>query len=331
MARILLLFLASGLLEIPFFAAFFGGKNSLLEGQSLWVWTGHFLAALLLFVVGSPQGRTLCFFTALLPGWGWLGSLLLFSLSLKRGSPDFKRSEEGQEAFWWEVPETSVQPRFRETSRSEQVQKELDLMSLADILIGADNDLKRGAVEKLAQIRTPEAIQTLLQYRSDPSLEVRFYVTSALTRIKKDFDEELVSAKKGMKQDLQKVSARVFLAKIYLQYVRSGLLDEGMRSAYEREALYHLRFAIETPWADREAYWMLTHLHQERGEGEEALAVLKKLEEVKKVPQFDLVRKSAEIHYEQGNYHGLLADLRWIREKGINDKQWVALSQWWGV
>ena len=48
---------------------------------------------------------------------------------------------------------------------------------------GDDNDLKRGAINTLQRIGSPEAISILKQSLSDVSPEIRHYAHIALTRL----------------------------------------------------------------------------------------------------------------------------------------------------
>ncbi|EKD41926.1 MAG: hypothetical protein ACD_73C00439G0001, partial [uncultured bacterium] len=64
--------------------------------------------------------------------------------------------------------DTKIIPLAQIKSHQERVLTELDFMPLADIMEGNDASLKRGAIERLGELKTPEAIQLLMKYRSDP-------------------------------------------------------------------------------------------------------------------------------------------------------------------
>lgn len=316
--RFLLLWLAAGLCE--------GGFFWFLDAEAVLALALHGAALLLLifsvpFV--SPWRPVFLLFTGLFPVLGWLGSAVLYASAIFFPP----KPPIGEEALWWEGP--SIKPILsRPLARREQVARELDFLPLADVLAGQDVDLKRGAVEKLAQFKTPEAIQVLLAHRGDPSIEVRFYVTTALTRIKRELDEELDAAKKQMKKDVYKISGRIFLAKVYLQYSRSGLLDPVTANAYELEAQYHLDFSLQSEFASVEAFQLLIGIYLGRKNWERALQVVKLLEGRAKASPEDLAKIRIDILYRSGRYEEIPKTLA---EQAVifSDPHWQAMAHWW--
>ncbi len=136
----------------------------------------------------------------------------------------------------------------------EQLREALDIEPYADILAGQDLDLKRGAIERLVELKNKDSIALLEKYRSSDSSELRFYVLSALHRVRQDFEEELAAAKLEMQHHFYKVSARVYLAKVYFQYVQSGLLDKNTQDTYLHEAVFHLRECLKSDYAHVHAF-----------------------------------------------------------------------------
>jgi hypothetical protein len=105
-----------------------------------------------------------------------------------------------------------------------------DIMPAADILLGRDPTLKRGAIETLARIRTPESIGWILQARTDPDPEVRFHATSTITKLKRDFESQLRATEQEVFENPTDAGRQVALERVRAEYAVSGLLD-GRRRA----------------------------------------------------------------------------------------------------
>lgn len=324
MKRLFLTWIGAGLLETPFTMLLFLPHFSFLERHLFWSLVAHGIAFVLLFKT-SPRKSWLF----LLPFFGWFFALLpLLSDRSKEVGPMALQLFPEDES--WPLPgqpergqPITPEKLFPNVERKERVLQELDFLSLADILGGADALLKRGAIERLAQLKTPEAIKLLLTHRTDSSMEIRFYATSALARIKKEFDEELESAKQEMKKDIYKVSARFLLAKRYLSYARSHLLDPETEASYEREALHHLQFVTGSPYGSEEANWLLLEIYRNREAWDEAFAILGQGN------RFE--QSKAMMYYAMGQFDQLVAQLSTMKATGILAKEWVPIADWWGV
>lgn len=314
MKRLFLTWMVAGVLETPFTMLLFIPHLAFLERHPFWSLATHGVASVLLFKT-SPRKSWLF----LLPFFGWFFALLPLLSDRSKEVQLFPEDES------WPLPGQSITPEklSPHIERKERVLQELDFLSLADILRGTDPELKRGAMERLAQLKTPKAIELLLDHRTNPSMEIRFYATSALARVKKEFDEELESAKQEMKKDVYKVSARFLLAKRYVNYARSLLLDPETAASYEREALYHLQFVTQSPYGSEEADWLLVEIYRNREEWDQAFAILGqggRFEESK-----------AMMYYSMRQFDRLVAQLTTMKTTGILEKRWVSIADWWGV
>lgn len=336
--RFLLFWLLAGLCEFPFWELFFWPESSTFKTRPEFAVFLHGFAALLMFL-SKPKGegwfhplrkggRTFVFLTLFLPPVGWLNCLVLYYFGMHVPLPSMAWEEEGtasQGIMSHALPEKTT------LSRKERLSIETDIAPLADLIGGeGDSEIKRSAIENLSQIRNPEAIDLLLKLRADPSAEIRFYATSALTRIKKDFDEELDAAKMEMKKDVYKVSARIFLAKTYLHYARSHLLDEATAQAYEREALYHLRYAATTPYANEDDYWLMFEIYRSHGEWYKALDTLVTLELREKSDLAPLILARCETLFRLGRYGEMKQALEKLKTVSLPQDQ-KAMVAWWGI
>lgn len=284
----------------------------------------HLLASLIVFFF-VPKNMT--FFFLLFPGLGAIG---LLGLEIIRHCQKGRTHQHAEpEESGWQPDELPGAEFPAPPSRSKRILEELDLMSLSEILLTEGLDYKRGAIEKLALLKTPEAIALLLHHRSDSSAEVRFHVTAALEKIKREFDEELEAAKNQMKKNPEDLSLNLSLSKIYLQYARSNLLDEATIRHFEREALFHLNQAISSGEADIQSYRMLIQLHKKRLEFDRATEVLTRLDQTMRVPEKEISKERIQICYESGRYPEMVHELRQLKEKGVEDPFWTAWIHWW--
>lgn len=296
----------------------------------------HLLAAASLWIsvsrsgVGGRWRHPFLTFTLFLPLLGWGLAALLFWGRIPQAidvSPEedlpFTTGSAAVRAFG--------DPRL---SHRERVLQALDFIPLTDILAGDDVELKRGAVEKLAQLKNPEAIGLLLHYRSNPQAELRFYVTAALTRIKKEYDEELEAAKRELQKARDTARARLFLARVYVQYAGSGLLDEAMAASYRGEALYHLGEIATAqgtdPAVQGEAGRMRLDILMADRSWDQGLAVIAALQARDLGDPGELAKARVQIFYQSGRYAEVAAELAALKAQGLLDKEWRMLADWWG-
>lgn len=316
--RFWICWLCAGVASLPMLALMIQSTDL----PSTWLpWVGTSGAiALMAFAGGSLWGMWLSLVTAMIPGVGWLAAGVIYLINYG--------SRIVHQPVGDELQSLPLPPPLQLEQLEYRVVNELDFMPLVDIMTGTDNDLKRGAISKLAQLKTPEAIQILLADRSDSIMEIRFYVNAALSRIKKEFDEELNAARQQMKFDIYKVSARVFLAKKYLEYVKSGLLDPDTAHSFEAEAIYNLTYAVESGFVLENAHILLIQCYLNRHELTKALACLEAAQGV--IDQSHLLRMQIEIYYQMGRYTQVLQLLVQLKSLGKMSSEWTAVASWWG-
>ncbi|MDP2599637.1 MAG: HEAT repeat domain-containing protein [Deltaproteobacteria bacterium] len=324
--RFIACWLIAGVFEYPFFALFFGRAPFFLDRHPFYSMGLHAAAVAVLFFSTLKIPKTFLFFPAIFPVFGW-GAMAAFYF-LRRGAPLASSpggGETGVSAAELREPMSIPMPK------QARILEELDFMPLADILAGEEIALKRGAISRLAEIKDAEAIRILLSCRGDPSPDVRFFATSALTRIKKEFDEELEAAKRQMQRDVHSIAARIVLAKIYLQYSRSNLLDSATAEAYEREALYHLEHCVESGNADRAVFQMILSIYMGHQEWDRALKIADQLEKIGAMVPEEIGKLKVDIYFKTGRYEKVIQEMTSMNKIGIQDSQWQSLVNFWGV
>lgn len=119
----------------------------------------------------------------------------------------------------------------------DMLREELSTQPIVDILLGDDDDLKRGAIMLLKRMKSPRAIQLLKDSLSDASTEVRFFAHTALTQLEEDAVGRLEKAEELASSGGSK-AIRAF-ADACRDYAQSGLPEDSMRRYYLEEARKH--------------------------------------------------------------------------------------------
>jgi len=115
---------------------------------------------------------------------------------------------------------------------------ELDVEPIRDILSSDDPDMKRGAVDYLGRIGTPEAVRILKNCLADDSPEVRFMSHTMLGRI----DEKHMRRIKTIQSELSKASSedqpalQEKLGYAYKAYADSELMEISTRDYYLKQS-----------------------------------------------------------------------------------------------
>ncbi|MBI3552668.1 MAG: HEAT repeat domain-containing protein [Elusimicrobia bacterium] len=232
-ARFPALWAAAGALEFPIGCLVLGLKSPVpLAGAALL----HLAAAGLMFVAppggegrldsGRHWAQAAGLWTLCLPGVGWV---LICALKLANPTAGGASSPHVFEEEDQEEDEEAFVPVATEEETSRRLMAAVDVVPAADILVGPDPALKRGAIETLARIRTPEAIRWLLQSRRDPNPEVRFYATSALTNLKSEYEQRIRAAELEIFEKPTEPAPQLVYCRIDYEFAMSGLVEGSTR------------------------------------------------------------------------------------------------------
>ncbi len=337
--RFLIFWVAALALEYPFFAAIITQNEKLLTDNFNTTIAVHVMAAVALFFCESKKkgwfhhernwAQFLFFMTLFLPLFGTLfgGILFFFSKDHKEAIHDMAGEDDAffnvyKEKILKEPPRIDWQNFMTEAS---------DCQPLADILTLNDNALKRDAIDKLAALATPESIKILLDNRRNESAEVRFFVTTSLSRLKKNFEDDLNAAKLEIKNSNYKASARLFLARVYQRYALSGLLDKTTATGYLTEAKHHLEKILSEGQIEPKAAWFLLDVIQSQANWREALRLVHDFEEKKILTAVESAKAKALYHFKLGEFDFVAAALKKISDEGDNDPAFKAAALWWGT
>lgn len=270
-------------------------------------------------------GEVLALWTFLLPGIGWLFIGLL-------------RWEHGFSAprMSWSPPEEEGDASSADDAGSgglEQVYEDaIDILPAADALLGGDPALKRGAIDALARIKTPEAINCLLSARRDSSAEVRFFATSTLTRLKDDFERSLKAAERQAYEKPHDTSASVALCRILYDYANSGLMDAHSRE----ETLGRCRRWLGENAVDDDESLKLLYRVNRRLRHVESLANIDGLLKRRPQERLEWLKEKSDLLFELGRIvearetiEELGREMRRSASESPDEKDWQAAVLWW--
>ncbi|EKD41638.1 MAG: hypothetical protein ACD_73C00609G0003, partial [uncultured bacterium] len=161
--------------------------------------------------------------------------------------------------------------------------------------------------------------------------ETRFFVTGTLVKIKTDLEELLDSAKKQMQVDIYKVSARVFLARVYWNYVQSGLLDDVTGANYIKEAIYHLVFTVDSDYATIDAYKLLGEIYFTQTRVDDFRLLMEHMEHKRGSIDASLLHLWVRICFQQKDFMAVKSSLQELSQTQKLNNEWAPLVAWWGA
>lgn len=331
-ARSALLWLAAGALEVPV-AALAAGVD---WGFPLPVTLAAHVASAALMFFTPPRGKGW-----FLPTRHWAQPMAVACLFLPVAGWAF--------CGWllWRSGETTVHKEahlFQDSSPGEAnplaalgtpqaIRKDLadalEVLPASDALLSHDPALKRGAIETLARIRTAESIGWILRARTDPDPEVRFYATSALTRLKSEFEMGIRAAEREAVLHPGDPALRLAIHRVRYEYAASGILDGPARDSI----LMECRRQLAAP-AERDAdAARLAFLVERALDPEGAYPALDRLERLDPALSSRWLRERVELDFALGRHREVARALRERKAQaladGSGDRDWHAAVLWW--
>ena len=335
--RFFLLWLLSGLLDIPLLWVVSGGDPLL---PLPWAFLLHLLAAASAFLAPPKEkgffshtrhwGEALGFLTLFIPGIGWLlaGAGMALHGEAAHAKGAYRFDEDASDAV------NPLAAAGTPAAVKKQLADAMDVLPAADALLSVDPALKRGALEVLARIRTPQAIAWIVRARSDAHPEVRFYATSALTTLKRDFETSMRAAEKEAFERPGELGPQLTLQRIRCEYARTGLLEPGTRAAL----LENCRSWLDAPARrDPEALRILYQVDRE-SDPSAALRTLERLVLADPARRERWLKEKADLLFRLGRHaevRELMSELKpLVLREGDSlprpeDLEWRAAIFWW--
>lgn len=328
----ILMWACSALLEAPVLCVMIGWPLPL---PGFLVVALHILGAACIFFAPPMEkgwfhstrhwGAPLALLALLLPGVSWIlaGWVVLRN----------PRAHLEKEAYRFEAETDDINPVAAlgtPDAIRRQLADSLDVLPASDALLGQDPSLKRGAIETLSRIRTPDALAWVLQAQKDPDAEIRFYATSAITNVKREFENAIQAAEKEALRSPGDPLVQLSLVRVRYEFATAGILDPQACEVILKDCRARLN-----GYAERNVdFARLLYLVERRLSPTRALAALDRLEATDPDMRRRWVRERAELLFSEGRYgelRGLLserkADLTGTEKA---DRPWAAAITWWG-
>lgn len=327
-----ILWALAGLFELPLIAILAGLQ---LPFTRAWDAVFHIIAALLVFFApprergwlqptrhwGEPFGLA----TLLVPVLGWLASGWILWLRW-----DATAQKEAYR-FDDDAPEDSNPLAALGTPLAirRELADALEVLPAADALLSQDPMLKRGAIETLSRIKTSESLGWILRARTDGDPETRFYATSALTSLKRDFETAIRAAERESVNHPGDAIVRLAVQRVRYEYAVSGMVDGSARHALLVECRERLTAAAER---DSDAA-RLAYLVERALNPREAFPALERLGRLDPSRQVRWLRERVELLFELGRHREVSALIHANRSAALAgteaDVEWRAAVFWW--
>jgi polysaccharide biosynthesis protein PelE len=334
--RFLGVWILSGVADFPFFMAFVYDPTWVINYHYEAVGLHIIASCILFFSTPRDQGfwhpqrlwaRPGVMLVGVFSIFGWVALGIMYLLYCVRPYTTTTTVEEEMDFVAKPVNTTLL---LEQGDKRQRILRELDIIPLGDIMAGDNTELKRGAIDALAQLKTREAVELLEAYRSDPSPDIRFFVTTGLTQVRIKYEEELHAARETLAKDSKDLASRIALARTYLLYSHSGLLDETTAQSYVGEALYHLQFSIMAEDAPLDVFWLLTDIYTAQKQWDKVIQVLEVLEGRNLAPLRQYLAIKANALHGLGHYPQLVTLLTKAQASDEVPPPLVALANWWG-
>src|SRR3989338_1644227 len=118
----------------------------------------------------------------------------------------------------------------------ETVHGHLEIEPYVDILKGTDDELKKGALEQLARVKTKATTRLIQLALQDANPEIRYTASLKLKKIEDEFSEQIMIEKEKLKKE-KTPQAHTLLGNIYSQFCQMNLLDSVTQDYYAKLAL----------------------------------------------------------------------------------------------
>ena len=163
-----------------------------------------------------------------------------------------------------------------------QLREELRTQPIVDLLPYADVPTAIAIINKLAETRKRDDIELLREMVQDRRQEVYQYALSKLDELEKEYATKIYHLKEQLRHRPQEATLRVELAKLYLDYTQSGLLDAALEDYYWELTMAQLFEAMKLETRDTQLVVDLARLFIARRMFREAQLVVE--EAIRKEP-----------------------------------------------
>lgn len=228
---------------IGFFISCYAAYLLVVTPAPAFPWLGVLLHVVATALIGGGVGLALSLTDP--AGWAWasiatfftflvgpIGALLgVFCYLVARGQPTGEPLTEVVKAEMWirtDEPEEIEDLPPMDLAILEQARVE----PIVDLLPYADVTTTIAIINRLKDRANKEDIEMIRQIAQDKRPEVYQYAIAQLSRMERDFNSRIYGLGAEIKAKPAHTELRLELAKVYLEYIESGLLDESLRDYY---------------------------------------------------------------------------------------------------
>lgn len=197
-------------------------------------------------------------------------------------------------------------------SMDDMLREELATQPIVDILLGDDEDLKRGAIMLLKRMKSARAIKLLKESLSDTSTEVRFFAHTALSQLEESAMQRLEKAEE-LSSSGNSRAIRDY-ATTCRDYAHSGLPETSMKTYYLEEARKLFLKYLEQEKQDHATYIEIGKISMEL---QEHAAALNAFDTALNFPETFIEARLGRcwVFYEQRDWLQLTNEMRSMRTR----------------
>lgn len=219
-----------------------------------------------------------------------------------------------------------VAPRHERTlftgDFAQDLARELDVESFAQVLRNGDIDQRQNAIRRLANLGEPRHVALIRDCLVDSEQEIQLAAYSELDRLSKEHEKRIYKAMAKLDDNARDVECIRDLAGAHFAYGRSGILDRP-------SSAYHLKMAVDqAELAQRlgdtapDAYLVEALCHAEMGEDERAADALARVpKEHLALPRVRMAR--AEIAYRLRDFDAARDEAEALIAAGVRLPDWL--------
>ncbi len=260
-----------------------------------------------------------------LPAIGLIGSALTF-FSMFKVMKKIGLVEDYQE----ETEYSLEKPLYSDTI---SLSEEVSIQPAMDILNSEDDEFKRGAVNILSRIGTPEAVRILKRCLSDANPEVRFYAHSSLARLDAAHIAGIKELETKFDFNIDALENNKRLGRACRDYAESGLLEADTVDHYLSLSREAFRQAYILDPEDSGTATILGQLSISENKYNEAEKYFRKTMEAATAFPYDALLGLCQVYYETRDRNTLSEIRRGLNQFGgrtSGDVDKDILIQFWG-
>lgn len=203
---------------------------------------------------------------------------------------------------------------------------------LVDMLTNADAPTKRAILDAIAKRKIAKLIPHIIAALEDPRPDIYQFAIAKISQLQHDYGAGVAHATEAVQAEPENIAAHQRLAKIYDQYLKSGLVDQSITDFYHQQLEKTYQKILSLSPDDIIALKKLGQLSIETGQVEAAKeafnkALLLRPNDIE--TQFGLIK----VLYQAGNFRIMFDQIRQVREALLSvdnaNPKLVNLTDWW--